>query len=142
MSVKAETKYVRISAFKAREVARHIRGLSVDRAMDLLEFSTLKAARLMQKTLKSAVANAEHNAELNPDNLFVKEVFVNEGPTIKRVSPRARGSAGPILKRTSHFRVIVAERDIEAEEKAAQEKKTKAAAAKAARAKKPAKAKA
>jgi large subunit ribosomal protein L22 len=99
----------RLSAFKCREVTREIQGLSVSQALDILAHTPRKAARLVEKTLKSAVANAEHNANLRADRLIVKEAVVGEGPTLKRFQPKARGSAGPILKRTSHIRIIVAE---------------------------------
>jgi large subunit ribosomal protein L22 len=111
MEVKAVTKYARISAAKARDFARHIRGLPVGAALDLLEFSPQKGARLIRKTLKSAVANAENNNGLNPAILFVKEAAVDMGPSMKRFQPAARGSASPILKRMSHIKVTVAERE-------------------------------
>jgi large subunit ribosomal protein L22 len=107
MEVRAETKYVRISAFKAREVTREIQGLPAAEALDVLRFSPKKAAIIVSKTLKSALANAEHNKQLKPGSLTVKEAVVGEGPTLKRSQPKARGSAGPILKRTSHVRVIL-----------------------------------
>ena len=110
MEVKAITKFVRISAFKAREVTRHIQGMPAQRALELLEFYPQKAARFVGKTLRSAIANAENNNSMDPDKLVVKEAVVGEGPSIKRFRPRARGSAGPIVKRTSHVRIILAER--------------------------------
>ncbi len=100
-------RHARISAFKAREVTREIQGLPVQKALDTLAFTPKKAAALIAKTLKSAVANAEHNHDLRAQNLVVQEATVGEGPTIKRFRPKARGSAGPIRKRTSHIRVIV-----------------------------------
>jgi large subunit ribosomal protein L22 len=109
MEVKAITRYVRMSAFKARAVTRNIQGLPAQKALDLLEFYPQKAARFVSKTLKSAIANAENNNSLNPDTLIVKEAVVGEAPTIKRFRPRARGSASPIMKRTCHIRIIVAE---------------------------------
>ncbi len=110
MEVKAITKYARISAFKAREVTRHIQGKPALSALEMLEFYPQKAARFIGKTLRSAIANAENNNSLDPKNLVVKEAVVGEGPSIKRMRPRARGSAGPIVKRTSHVRIILAER--------------------------------
>lgn len=110
MDVKAVTKYVKISAFKARNVTRHIQGMGANDAAELLRFSHQKAARLVGKTLKSAIANAENNAALDADMLVVKEAVVGEGPTMRRHQPRARGSAGPIRKRTSHIRIILSER--------------------------------
>ncbi len=109
MEVKAVTKFARISAFKAREVTRQIQGLPAADALERLEFYPKKAARLIYKTLHSAVANAEHNNNLRRENLVVKEATIGEGPTFKRFQPKARGSAGPIRKRTSHVRIILAE---------------------------------
>ena len=107
MNVISTTKYVRISAFKAREVTREIQGLPVSAALDLLAFTPRKAAALVSKTLKSAIANAENNNNLRADALVVREAVVGEGPTLKRFIPKARGSAGPIRKRTSHIRIVV-----------------------------------
>lgn len=100
----------RISAFKARETARHIQGMPAKEALELLRFSPRKAARLVSKTLKTAIANAENNNGLSPDTLFVKQAVINEGPTLKRFQPKARGSAGPIRKRTSHIYIVLDER--------------------------------
>jgi len=107
MEVAAITKYQRISAFKAREVTREIQGKPASAALDLLAFSPKKAARLISKTLKSAIANAENNNNLRVDTLVVKEAIVGEGPTIKRIMARARGSASPIRKRTAHIRITL-----------------------------------
>ena len=107
MQVKSIYRNARISAFKAREVTREIQGLPATDALDLLRFVPKKAAPLIRKTLASAVANAENNNNLNVANLVVKEAVVGEGPTFKRFQPKARGSAGPILKRTSHIRIIL-----------------------------------
>jgi large subunit ribosomal protein L22 len=107
MQIQSTTKYAHISAFKAREVAREIQGLPVATALDIVAFSPKKAAALIAKTLKSAVANAENNANLRADTLVVKEATIGEGPTAKRFQPKARGSAGPILKRSSHIRIVV-----------------------------------
>ena len=109
MEVRSTYRYARISAFKAREVTREIQGLPVSSALDLLAFTPKKAAFLINKTLKSAIANAENNANLKPDGLVVKEATVGEGPTIKRIMARARGSASPILKRTSHIRIVLSD---------------------------------
>jgi large subunit ribosomal protein L22 len=103
MEVKATTKYLRISPFKARDVAREIQGLPVSQALDILMFTPRKAAAMVGKTLKSAIANAENNHELAVDSLVIKEAVVGDGPALKRYKPRARGSAGPIKKRTSHI---------------------------------------
>jgi len=107
MEVRSIYKYARISPFKAREVTREIQGLPVAAALDLLAFTPKKAAFLIGKTLKSAIANAENNANLKPDGLVVKEAIVGEGPTLKRIMARARGSASRILKRTSHIRIVL-----------------------------------
>jgi large subunit ribosomal protein L22 len=107
MEVRSIYKYARISPFKAREVTREIQGLPVSAALDLLAFTPKKAAFLIGKTLKSAIANAENNANLKPDGLVVKEAVVGEGPTLKRIMARARGSASKILKRTSHIRIVL-----------------------------------
>jgi large subunit ribosomal protein L22 len=107
MEVRSIYRYARISPFKVREVTRAIQGLPVSAALDLLAFTPKKAAFLIGKTLKSAVANAENNANLKVDGLVVKEAVVGEGPTIKRMMARARGSGSQILKRTSHIRIVL-----------------------------------
>src|SRR5437879_6990981 len=109
MEVRSIYKYARISPFKVREVAREIQGLPVSAALDLLAFIPKKAAFLIGKTLKSAIANAENNANLKPDGLVVKEAIVGEGPTLKRIMARARGSTSQILKRTSHIRIVLSD---------------------------------
>jgi large subunit ribosomal protein L22 len=107
MQVRSTYRFARISAFKAREVTREIQGLPASDALNLLRFVPKKAAGLVRKTLASAVANAENNNNLNVENLVVQEAVVGEGPTAKRFQPKARGSAGPIRKRTSHIRIIL-----------------------------------
>src|SRR5713101_7086106 len=97
MEVRSIYKYARISPFKVREVTREIQGLPVSAALDLLAFTPKKAAFLIGKTLKSAVANAENNANLKADGLVVKEAVVGEGPTMKRMMARARGSGSRIV---------------------------------------------
>ena len=109
MQVTSTYRYARISAFKAREVTREIQGRSASDALDLLTFSPKKAALMVRKTLKSAIANAENNADLKVDTLLVKEAVVGEGPTFKRFRARARGSASPLRKRTSHIRIVLAD---------------------------------
>ncbi len=108
MEVKAVYKYARISAKKMRDVAREIQGLSVSQATDILTYTPKKGAYLLNKTLKSAVANAENNNELSADELVIKSVTVDEGPMMRRTMPRARGSANMIQKRTSHITVVLA----------------------------------
>jgi large subunit ribosomal protein L22 len=107
MQVRSTYRYAKISPFKVREVTRAIQGLPVSAALDLVAFSPKKAAHLIAKTLKSAVANAENNANLRVDGLVVKEATVGEGPTQKRMMTRARGSGSRILKRSSHIRIIL-----------------------------------
>jgi large subunit ribosomal protein L22 len=109
MQVTSTYRFARISAFKAREVTREIQGRSASDALDVLAFSPKKAAVLVKKTLKSAIANAENNAELKVDTLLVKEAVVGEGPTFKRFRARARGSASPLRKRTSHIRIVLSD---------------------------------
>src|SRR5438270_10165814 len=107
MEVRSIYRYAKISPFKVREVTREIQGLPISAALDRVALSTKKAATLVNKTLKSAVANAENNANLKVDGLVVKEAVVGEGPTMKRMTARARGSGSRILKRTSHIRIIL-----------------------------------
>ena len=107
MEVKAITKYARISPLKARDVAREIQGLPVSAALSLLNFAPKKAAAMFAKTLKSAIANAEHNFDLAADTLIVKSAVANTGPVLKRMKPMARGSAAAIRKAQSHLMVIV-----------------------------------
>lgn len=104
---KAITKYVRISPRKARLAAALIRNQDVSEATSQLLFSNLKAGRLLKKTLDSAVANAESQLDLRREDLKVVEVRVDEGPTMKRITPKNRGGRHPILKRTSHFTIVV-----------------------------------
>ena len=109
MEVRSIYRYARISPFKVREVTHEIQGLPVSVALDVLAFTPKKAAFLIGKTLKSAVANAENNANLKVDGLVVKEAIVGEGPTMKRMMARARGSGSRILKRTSHIRIVLSD---------------------------------
>src|SRR5499427_894861 len=124
MEVRSIYKYARISPFKVREVTREIQGLPVSAALDLLTFTPKKAAFLISKTLKSAIANAENNANLKSDGLVVKEAIVGEGPTLKRIMARARGSASRILKRTSHIRIVLSD-EIAVETRATRKTKRK-----------------
>ncbi len=107
MQVSSTYRYAKISAFKAREVTRAIQGLPVSAALDLVAFSPKKAAGMISKTLKSAIANAENNANLRVEGLVVKEATVGEGPTMKRMMTRARGSGSTIRKRSAHIRIIL-----------------------------------
>jgi large subunit ribosomal protein L22 len=108
--VNATAKYVRVSPRKAGDVASLIRGKRVNEAKAILMLSPRAAAKLVGKVLASAVANAENNHDLDADDLVVVQVFVNEGPTIKRFRPRAMGRASRIRKRTSHITVSVDEK--------------------------------
>jgi large subunit ribosomal protein L22 len=107
MQVRSTYRYAKISPFKVREVTRAIQGLPVSAALDVVAFSPKKAAGLIAKTLKSAVANAENNANLRVEGLVVKEATVGEGPTMKRMMTRARGSGSRILKRSAHIRIVL-----------------------------------
>jgi large subunit ribosomal protein L22 len=118
MEVKAITKYARISDLKARDVAREIQGLPVSEALSLLNFVPKKAALLYGKTLRSAVANAENNHELDADDLYIKSATATKGPMLKRIMPRARGSAAGIKKRMSHLTLVLAPIEKEKEEEA------------------------
>lgn len=109
MEVAAKLKGANISAQKARLVADQIRGKSVEEALTLLTFSPKKAAVLFKKTLNSAIANAEHNEGADIDELKVSTIFVDEGMTLKRIRPRAKGRADRIMKRTCHITVKVAD---------------------------------
>jgi large subunit ribosomal protein L22 len=108
-------------------VTREIQGLSASKAVDVLSFTAKKAARLVLSTLKSAIANAENNNDLRADKLVVKEAVVGEGPTLKRFRPKARGSAGPIRKRTSNIHITLSDEVATTSEKP---KQTKAKTAK------------
>ena len=107
MEVTSTTKFVRLSPKKARDVAREIQGLPVSSALDILNFTPKKAAFLIGKTLKTAIADAENNVSLDTGTLVIKEAVVNAGPTLRRFKPRAKGSAGAILKRSSHITVTL-----------------------------------
>ena len=109
MRAEAKLKNARISAQKARLVADQIRGQRVETALNTLAFSTKKGAGLIKKVLESAIANAEHNEGADIDELKVESIQVNEGPTMKRIMPRAKGRANLIMKRTSHITLTVAE---------------------------------
>ena len=109
MEVMAKHRYARISPQKCRLVADQIRGLPVERALNTLNFGVTKSSDLMKKVLESAIANAEHNEGADIDELRVSQVYVDEGPTMKRIQPRAKGRANRILKRTSHITVCVSD---------------------------------
>ena len=110
-AAKATAKIVRIAPRKVRLVVDEIRGQSVAEAISTLRFANRGAAKPVEKVLNSAIANAEHNYDLNIENLVVKEAYVNEGPTLKRFRPRAQGAASAINKRTSHITIVVSEKE-------------------------------
>lgn len=110
MEISAKLSNAPLSAQKARLVGDQIRGLPVDKALNILKFSSKKAAAIVKKVLESAVANAEHNDNADVDDLRVSTVFVDEARTLKRVSARAKGRANHILKRTCHITIKVAEK--------------------------------
>ena len=107
MEVRSIYRYARISPFKVREVTREIQGLPVSAALDLLAFTPKKAAFLIAKTLKSAIANAENNNNAKPEALIVKEAVAGTATSYKRVTPKARGSMGPIVKRNCHIKIVL-----------------------------------
>ncbi len=129
MQVQSTYRYAKISAFKAREVTKEIQGLPATDALSLLQFTPKKAAVLIIKTLKSAIANAENNNNLRTESLVIQEAVVGEGPTLKRFRPKARGSAGAIRKRSSHIKITLTDEiEIKRREPKSTKKKTKGAA--------------
>ncbi len=109
MQTSAKHRHARISAQKARLIADQVRGMPVDKALTLLNFSNKKAAEMVRKVLESAIANAEHNDGADIDELKVSSIFVDQGPSMKRMRARAKGRGNRILKRTSHITVTVAD---------------------------------
>jgi large subunit ribosomal protein L22 len=109
MKVRAEARYIRQSPYKVRRVLDNVRGLPVEQARDVLTLTNRRASEPIMKVLNSAVANAEHNHAIDEDELWVAEAYANEGPTLKRWRPRARGRATRIRKRTSHITIILAD---------------------------------
>jgi large subunit ribosomal protein L22 len=110
MDVRAESKYIRMTPRKVRLVVDTVRGKSVKEAMDILKFMNRAAAREVAETVQSAVANAEQNNHMDPEDLYIAEIYANQAPTAKRFQPGPRGRANPILKRSSHITVIVRDR--------------------------------
>lgn len=111
MEAKAIAKYVRMSSSKLKPVADLVRGKDLNEALTILKFMPGKGAELVEKVVMSAAANAENNHSMNPDNLYVAEVYANQGPTMKRYRAGAQGRAGMILKRTSHIGVVLKEKE-------------------------------
>ena len=110
MEAKAIARHIRIAPRKIRIVADLVRGKNIGEAFAILKFTLKVGADVVEKVMRSAIANAEHNFDMNVDNLYVSEIFVDQGPTLKRIHPRSRGQAFKILKRTSHVTVVVKER--------------------------------
>jgi len=109
MEVKAISKYVRISPQKARKLADAIKGKPVEAGMDMLKFMPQKAAGIVEKVVRSAASNADNNHGLDVDSLVIRNLIIDQGPTLKRFRARARGRGSRILKRTSHITVILAD---------------------------------
>jgi len=109
MQVQAKLRGARLSAQKARLVADQVRGRQVEEALNLLSFSSKKGADIIRKLLNSAIANAEHNEGADVDELKISEIYVDEGMTMKRIMPRAKGRADRILKRSCHISITVAD---------------------------------
>lgn len=109
MEAKAVARYIRISPQKARLVADVIRGEDVDKAINRLRFMPKKGARIIRKVIESAVANATQSQDIDVDTLYVKKIWIDSGPTLKRLRPRAMGRANRILKRTSHITIVLDE---------------------------------
>ncbi len=132
MEVKSTSKYVRLSPKKARDVAREIQGLPVSNALDILTFTPKKAAVLIGKTLKTAIADAENNFSLDADTLIIKEAVIGDAPMLRRYKPRAKGAAGPIIRRSSHISITLTgsapEKKSKPARKAAAKKSTEPAA--------------
>jgi large subunit ribosomal protein L22 len=112
MDIRARAKYIRLSPSKARDLAREISGLPVGAALSVVGFNKRKAAFHLAKTLKSAIANAENNAQLSVDALWVREAVVEEAPRMRRFWPSARGGASPIAKRMCHMKVVLTDEEI------------------------------
>ncbi len=109
MEAKAKANYVRIAPRKAREVIDLIRYKPIDEARAILQYTPRRSAQVVSKLLESAIANAENNHDMNPYDLYVHQAFVNEGPTMKRIQPRARGRRNLIRKRLSHITLVLRE---------------------------------
>ena len=108
---RAQLKFARISARKVKIVADLVRGKNVDEALAIMKFTPKASSPILEKLLKSAIANAENNHSMNKDNLYVAECFVTAGPIMKRIMPRAQGRAYRILKRTSHITIVLKEEE-------------------------------
>ena len=107
----ATLKYSRISARKVKIVADLIRGKDIDEALAIIKFTPKASSEVLEKLLKSAIANAENNHDMKHENLYVAEIYANQGPTLKRIRPAAKGSAVRIRKRTSHITIVLKEKE-------------------------------
>jgi large subunit ribosomal protein L22 len=113
MEAKAVAKYVRMSPIKLKPITDMVRGKDLNEALTILKFTPGKGAELVEKVVKSAAANAENNLDLDPENLYVAEVYANQGPTMKRWRAGAQGRASMILKRSSHIGVTLREKEVQ-----------------------------
>ena len=111
MEAKATAKYVRVSPRKAGQICDLVRGKNVDEALAIVKFTPKASSDIIEKLLKSAIANAENNNGMKHENLYVAEIFANQGPTLKRIRPAAKGSAVRIRKRTSHITIVLKEKE-------------------------------
>ena len=111
VEARAELKYARISARKVKIVADLIRGKSAAEALSIVKFTPKASSEIIEKLLKSAIANAENNHNMRHENLYVAEIYANQGPTLKRIRPAAKGSAVRIRKRTSHITIVLREKE-------------------------------
>ena len=111
MEAKATAKYVRVSPRKAGQICDLVRGKNVDEALAIMKFTPKASSEVLEKLLKSAIANAENNHDMKHENLYVAEIFANQGPTLKRIRPAAKGSAVRIRKRTSHITIVLKEKE-------------------------------
>ena len=111
MEAKATAKYVRVSPRKAGQICSLVRGKNVDEALAIVKFTPKAASDIVEKLLKSAIANAENNHGMKSNKLYVAEIYANQGPTLRRIRPAAKGSAVRIRKRTSHITIVLKERD-------------------------------
>ena len=112
MEVRAVARYLRVSLLKARQVVDLVRGKDVKEALGILRYTNKKSSPLISKVVKSAIANAEHNYDMDSDELYISEIQINEGPTLKRMRPRAYGRADVRRHRTSHITVVLREREV------------------------------
>ena len=110
-SARATARYIRMSPRKVRQVVDLIRNKDIGEALAILQLTPRAASSVVEKLLRSAIANAENNHDMDPDLLYVAECYVDQGPTLKRIRPRARGMADRILKRTSHITVVLKEKE-------------------------------